>query len=39
MASSASLARRNLIGKLSQIGTVKVPRIEQMTPMARMIRG
>ena len=39
MASSASCARRNLMGKLSQMGTVKVPRIEEMTPMARTIRG
>ncbi len=39
MASSASWARRNLSGKRSQMGTVKVPRIEEMTPMARMISG
>ncbi len=39
MASSESCARRNLIGKFSQIGTVKVPRIELITPMPRMISG
>ena len=39
MASSASWARRNLSGNFSQIGTVNVPRIEVMTPMARMMSG
>src|SRR4030042_3185434 len=39
IASSASCARKNFIGNRSQIGTVKVPRIELRTPIARMING
>ena len=39
MASSALWARRNLIGNFSQIGTVKVPSMDESTPIARMIRN
>ncbi|EKD88418.1 MAG: hypothetical protein ACD_34C00552G0001 [uncultured bacterium] len=39
MDSSASCARKNFIGNFSQIGTVKVPRMELITPIPRMING